>query len=140
MAGKKGILVVDDDADVVESARIVLENEGYDVSTARSGAECLASARETHPDLIILDLMMETDSDGMLAAQELKKDAKTGDIPIVVVSGVNQKSPYDIVPTPGWLPVDAMAEKPIPASTLLELVRGQIGPAGEPAVVYKAGS
>lgn len=54
----KTILVVDDDPDVVESLKSILEKQGYGVITAARGEECLKILQETTPDLILLDIMM----------------------------------------------------------------------------------
>jgi len=54
MANPK-ILVVDDDPDIVETLKIVLEAHDYDVITASNGNECLSKVKEANPDLIILD-------------------------------------------------------------------------------------
>ena len=54
----KTILVVDDDPDVVESVKMILQEQGYGVITAARGEECLKILQETTPDLILLDIMM----------------------------------------------------------------------------------
>ena len=60
----KKILIVDDDRDVFESMKIVLEAEGYGVDWATNGAEAITKARSLKPDLMILDVMMNTDDEG----------------------------------------------------------------------------
>ena len=57
MAGKR-VLVVDDDAKTVELVKLYLNRDGYKVLTAHDGIEALRLAREGHPDLIVLDLML----------------------------------------------------------------------------------
>ena len=54
----KTILVVDDDPDVVQSVKLILEEQGYGVITASGGEECLKKLDKTTPDLILLDIMM----------------------------------------------------------------------------------
>jgi len=54
----KTILVVDDDLDVLESVKVILEDQGYGVLTATGGDECLKKIKEKTPDLILLDIMM----------------------------------------------------------------------------------
>jgi DNA-binding response OmpR family regulator len=55
---KKRVLVVDDDATLVESVRVALLSRGYDVSVAGDGAEALAQIERVRPDLMLLDLVM----------------------------------------------------------------------------------
>ena len=63
------ILIIDDDADIVESMKVVLEDKKYDVVTAFSGSEGLKKAKKDKPDLIILDIMMETSDRGVEVAR-----------------------------------------------------------------------
>ncbi len=64
----KKILIVDDDRDLVASLERVLRGNGYDVATAYSGAEGLRALLAERPDLVVLDVMMETDTAGFEAA------------------------------------------------------------------------
>jgi DNA-binding response OmpR family regulator len=85
------ILIVDDDADFVASTTALLVACGYTVSSASSGREGLAKARSEHPDLIVLDVMMEHDSAGYELTQAVKFAAGGEDlrqIPILMVSSI----------------------------------------------------
>lgn len=66
------ILVVDDDPDVVMSTRLCLEAEGHEVIDAKNGTECLARVRTQCPDLIILDVMMDSTTEGFQVTLKLK--------------------------------------------------------------------
>ena len=77
MAGKK-VLVVDDDAKIVELVRLYLARDGYQVLTAFDGVEALRMAREAHPDLIVLDLMLP----GMDGLKVCRAEVES-DVPIV---------------------------------------------------------
>jgi two-component system alkaline phosphatase synthesis response regulator PhoP len=79
------ILVVDDEKDVVELLRFVLEKDGHQVIEAADGHEGLDVAVKQKPDLIILDIMMPT-MDGYTLATKLKADKATRDIPIVILT------------------------------------------------------
>ncbi|MET0283670.1 MAG: response regulator [Polyangiales bacterium] len=80
------ILLVEDDADIRESIKDVLEDEGYVVAEAGNGVEALDRLRtDALPDLILLDLMMPV-MNGLQFHQELVKDAAWRAIPIVVLS------------------------------------------------------
>lgn len=131
MGDRKTVMVVDDDADLVAVHRIVLEADGYEVVAADSGEDCLAKVKAERPDLIVLDIMMRTVGDGMFCAQELRRDEATRDIPIIVLSAVNQEPPFNIGIDEGWLPVDVFIEKPIAPEQLLTHVHKALGqPAG----------
>ena len=84
MAGKK-ILVVEDEADVMELVRYNLEKNGYQTETAIDGREALEKVRSKSPDLILLDLMLP-EIDGLEVCRSVKKDAKTADIPVVMLT------------------------------------------------------
>jgi len=81
MAGKK-ILVVDDDVKTVELVKLYLERDGYQVLAAYDGIEALRLARESFPDLIILDLMLP-DIDGLEVCRVLRHES---DVPIIMLT------------------------------------------------------
>ena len=83
MPGKK-ILVVDDDAKTVELVRLYLNRDGYRVLTAYDGAEALRLARESHPDLIVLDLMLPG-IDGLEICRTLRDES---DVPIIMLTAM----------------------------------------------------
>jgi DNA-binding response OmpR family regulator len=83
----KQILVVDDDADLVKSIQTVLTAKGYSVRTARNGTEGLAAIAKAAPDLIILDVMMDSDTEGFSVAYKLQDNVATRSIPIILLSG-----------------------------------------------------
>ena len=81
MAGKR-VLVVDDDAKTVELVKLYLNRDGYRVLTAYDGVEALRLAREGHPDLIVLDLMLPG-IDGLEICRTLRDES---DIPIIMLT------------------------------------------------------
>ena len=81
MAGKK-VLVVDDDLKTVELVRLYLDRDGYQVLTAYDGVEALRLARESFPDLIVLDLMLP-DIDGLEVCRTLRHES---DVPIIMLT------------------------------------------------------
>src|SRR5687767_14979630 len=85
MKPKYQILVVDDDPRVVVLVADVLEHMGYKVSIARNGIEGLEKAKKEMPDLIILDVKMPG-MDGYEVCSRLKADAKTGTVPILMLT------------------------------------------------------
>jgi DNA-binding response OmpR family regulator len=83
--GQKTILLVDDDTDIVETMRTVLEGRGYRVIVARDGNAGLSLAERDSPDLIVLDMMMPKKS-GFLVLEKLKS-RPGGLIPTVMITG-----------------------------------------------------
>ena len=116
------ILVVDDDGDLVAAISTVLEAKGYEVSTASNKDEGMAKIREVKPDLAILDVMMTTWQDGFEMAREVKGDDELKNIPILMLTGVGDKTGMDFKSEAGddqWLPVDAFLDKPVKSDVLL---------------------
>ena len=86
----KKILLVDDDHDLVDSMKSIVESGGYDVEVAYDGSECLEKVNETKPDLIVLDVMMPG-MDGWEVCRELKDAPATQDIPIIMLTAVGSQ-------------------------------------------------
>jgi two-component system phosphate regulon response regulator PhoB len=85
------ILVVDDEADLLELVRYNLVKEGYEVVGVGTGEEALKAVRKDPPDLIVLDLMLPT-VDGLEVCRRLKADARTRDIPIVMLTAKSEET------------------------------------------------
>jgi CheY-like chemotaxis protein len=123
MAAKKNILIVDDDADFVEMNKFLLEKNGYEVTIANNGQECLDKIRFKKPDLIILDVMMSTSDEGFGVSRDLRNSEQTKNIPILMVTSINHTVPFNFEPDETWLPVDDFIEKPVELEQLLDKVR-----------------
>ena len=128
--GKQKILIIDDYADLTLSMKIPLEAHGYTVATASSGREGLEQVLSFAPDLVILDVMMETNTEGFQVSYKLRdaspespyRDfAKT---PILMVSAVSKYTgmKYDPAKDGDYLPVTEFIEKPIEPDKLLSKV------------------
>ena len=89
MAEKKRILVIEDEAEMIDLTRIVLEREGYEVIGAVGGSRGLELVKSEKPDLILLDLMMP-DIGGWEVYRQMKADEELADIPVVVVTAKAQ--------------------------------------------------
>ncbi|MFC2097019.1 response regulator transcription factor [Bacteroidota bacterium] len=87
MANAK-ILLVDDDRDLIESTKVILESQDYSVETAFNGAEGIEKFKSCNPDLIILDVMMESDLSGYNALHKFKKENNS--IPIIMMTGISE--------------------------------------------------
>jgi CheY-like chemotaxis protein len=139
----KSILLVDDDPDFLEQNRMLLEANGYAVRTALSGRECLAQVEAGRPDLIILDMVMGERQEGFDVSRELRNSEYTKGIPLVMITSVNDATPFRIEPDRTWLPVDALIEKPVDPLLLLSVVQricGGTAGGGSPAGSGGAGS
>ena len=120
------ILIVDDDPDITEAMKIVLENQGYVVESALDGTEGIQKIKAASPDLIILDVMMNTSQEGFVLSRELKQNPDYKDIPILMVTSVKEKTGIDFKPAAGdesWLPVEDYLDKPVKPEILLEKVK-----------------
>lgn len=84
---KKTILLVDDDPLIIRMYQVKLSNDGYDIEIATNGEEALIAVRKHKPDLILLDLMMPR-MNGIETLKSLKGDAKTKNIPVVVLTNL----------------------------------------------------
>jgi CheY-like chemotaxis protein len=124
---KKRILVIDDDQDLVASLTAFLEARGYAVVSAANSKEAYARILERRPDLMIMDVMMDYDEEGMVFASALKTDGPTRDIPILMLSGFNVQADVRekvIASLMGQdLPVESFMEKPVKLAELAERVR-----------------
>jgi DNA-binding response OmpR family regulator len=83
----KNIMVVDDDRDLTNSLKAYFEARNYGVRLAHSGAEGMSEIERSRPDLIVLDIMMDTDADGFNLAFKLKSEEAYREIPIIILSG-----------------------------------------------------
>lgn len=81
---KQKILIADDERDIIDFLKYNLEKEGFDVLTARNGAEAVALAKK-NPNLILLDVMMP-EMDGLEAVRTLKKNPATAKIPVIFLT------------------------------------------------------
>jgi DNA-binding response OmpR family regulator len=82
------LLIIDDDPDLLLSLKTILEKEHYIVFTAKSKTEGISLLSEKSPDLIILDIMMETDLQGYYMLDELRRNSKSAELPIIIYSGM----------------------------------------------------
>jgi DNA-binding response OmpR family regulator len=120
-AGKR-ILLVDDDAEIVESLRLALESNGYTVLVARDGNQGLALSERENPDLVILDMMMPKRS-GFLVLEKMRRTRET---PLrVIMITANEGSRHKAYAE--MLGVDDYIRKPFPMDRLIESVQRLIG-------------
>ena len=112
----KRVLLVDDDPDIVDSMRALLESSGYEVLTASDGNAGLAVAEQEQPDLIVLDMMLPKRS-GFLVLEKLKRGK--GSCPIIMITGNEGVRHQTYAETLG---VDEYMRKPFRMERLLERI------------------
>ena len=117
------ILVVDDEKDVVELLKFLLEKDGYTVATAYNGREALTAANENIPDLILLDVMMP-EMDGYTVQTQLLDNPKTREIPIIILTAKGQLRDVFAMSAN----VKAYIEKPFDPKTLRLKIQESIQP------------
>jgi DNA-binding response OmpR family regulator len=120
--GKHVILYVEDDQDFLDGIRLVLENNGYAMVEANSAEEGLRVYKETQPDLIIVDLMMEEVDAGTSLVRELKALGNTA--PVYMVSSVGDGLSMSTDTTE--LGLSGVLQKPIDHQTLLTLLKTKL--------------
>lgn len=126
------ILVIEDDADMVVAIRMPLEANGYEVFEAATGEEGLRRVKEVEPDLIILDVMMETTTAGFQVSLQLRSPdadseyAAYREIPILMLTAIHTTTSLRFGPDEAYLPVDDFVDKPIDPDVLLEKVRALV--------------
>jgi len=120
MSSGQKILVIDDDKDMVEALKIILEGESYKVKAAFDGKQGLEIIRKERPDLIILDLLLPGE-DGVAISRSLKDSPEYQDIPILVLTALARKMEDKIFPRKGkkTLKADEYLDKPINPEKLL---------------------
>lgn len=123
------ILVIDDDRDFLDAARIMLEKAHFDVDVAATPSEGLMMVKTHKPDLVVLDVMMPSDYEGFAIARAIREDLKLCSLPIIILSAVHErkKVPYRFAANEDYLPVDAFLDKPLDAAQLVDAVRKLLG-------------
>lgn len=122
------ILIVDDDPDMVEAGRYVLEKRGHTVSSASNVVAGLKALDEGTPDLLILDVMMEEADDGLVFARNVRRRGLT--LPILMLTSVNRAMGLSIDKDDEMVPVDEFVEKPVDPAVLLAKVDGLLAAKG----------
>ena len=84
----KRILIIDDDADLLSSLRIMLEDQEYEVFTALTKKEGFDLLKNVRPDLLIQDIMMESDLEGFGILNSLKSNPEFRKLPIIMLTGI----------------------------------------------------
>lgn len=131
MCGKKQIMVVDDDVQLVDTVKTLLESVGYEVSYAYQLEKGVALARELKPDLILLDILFAgpPGPSGLEISQQLRQDPTLKDTPVIVLTGVKKVLGirFKMEPDETYMPVSAFLEKPFKPDSLLSAIENVLG-------------
>ena len=129
MSDGKTILIVDDDETFAESNKDLLEAYGYHVLMAPDGHQGIEMARAHHPDLMILDVMMTTGTEGLEVARRLPEFPDLTKMRVLLVTGVAKAMHLAHAPQPdrAWLPVNRVLEKPVSPPRLLKEIERLLG-------------
>jgi two-component system, OmpR family, alkaline phosphatase synthesis response regulator PhoP len=129
MSDTRTVLIVDDDRDFVESNKDLLEAYGYRVIAAHDGASGLEMAKRERPDIMILDVMMATQTEGFEIARKIPETPELKGLPVLLVTGVTKDLhlPFHFEPDVSWLPVERVLEKPIAPARLLAEIQKILG-------------
>jgi len=125
---KAKILLVDDDPDLVEAMRMVLEADGYECVHAASGSRALELLPREKPDLLILDVMMDDMTEGFQITYKIRKPEPGleafAKVPILMLTAIGHRTgmKFDLSTDGDYLPVDDFVEKPVKPQVLLEKV------------------
>ena len=114
------IAIIDDDPDIVEANSILLEANGFGIVTAGSVDDAIAVVSREHPDLIILDVMMQEPDDGFYLANKFRKMGVVA--PIIMLTSVSKAIGFNFGASE-MVPIEEFLEKPVPPSKLLDRVR-----------------
>jgi two-component system alkaline phosphatase synthesis response regulator PhoP len=127
MEKKAKILLVDDDLDFIESTKTVLESNQYEVIVAHEGKEGLQKAKEEHPDLVLLDVIMPV-RDGFTAAEQFKKDPELKSIPVLMLTSFSERVGETNIPVSRGYSLEAedYIEKPVAPDVLVSRIEKQL--------------
>lgn len=128
------ILIIDDDPDMVLAAQMTLEAAGHDIFSATNGTEGLGKIKEIEPDLIILDVMMDTTTEGFQVSLQIRNSDPLSEykdfreIPIIMLTAIHTTTPLRFGPEDDYLPVDVFLDKPLDPDLLLAKVEELLAP------------
>ena len=120
----KRILLIDDDPDMHDAIKLILEPLGYQVECCLTGADGLATLRRDPPDLLLLDIMLSSPSEGFHVSYEMKQDEALAKVPIIMISAIGQTMGMDYAKELGtdYVKADRFMEKPLEAAKVRQAI------------------
>lgn len=127
----KKILLVDDDIDLLDQNKLLLESKGYEVITAESGEDGWALFRQQLPDAVVVDLIMEQMDSGFLLCHRIKKDLHGRNIPVFMLTSAAYETGYKFSASTEeekqWIQCDGVIHKPVVIDELIEKITNYRG-------------
>jgi CheY-like chemotaxis protein len=118
------VLIVDDDQDFRESLGLYLEANGLRVMHAADGREGVRLAVAARPDVIVMDIMMNERTEGLFAAQSIRRTPALADSAVIMVSSLYADAAgFSISPEREWMGHDEFVAKPVDLPRLLERIQ-----------------
>lgn len=126
---KKRILLVDDNEEFVTSMKDVLEAHGFEVEVASDGTSGLEAAKRMRPDLMVLDVMMATETEGFDLSRDISRIKELSNMPVIILTGIRRALhlSFKFEPDDQWLPVKAVLEKPVSPEKLIQEINKHLG-------------
>jgi len=131
------ILLVDDEVNVLRTLELTLQHKGYEVCKAQSPDEALAAMAECRPDLVVLDVMMPSGTEGFQTVWRIRQleDAALKDVPVLMATGIHEHTEMRFYPEqtdgtyqPGeFLPIQGWLDKPVKPQELLDKIKELLG-------------
>ena len=122
------IMVVDDDVELASNTAALLRQQGHEVSMQHTTTDAVGKISKCKPDILILDVMFpDNPIGGFDLARQIRNDPALKDLPIILLTGINQEFPIDFNAEdvdPDWMPVQAFIEKPVKIPALLKVMNG----------------
>lgn len=114
------ILLIDDDQDMHFAVRAMLSPPRYHITACSTGPAGFEALKRKRPDIVLLDIMLATPSEGFHLCYAIKEDPQTRDIPVIMISAIGSKIGMDYAKELGseYVPADAFLEKPLDAAVL----------------------
>lgn len=120
------IVIIDDDREAADNLGILLKGKGFDIVVETEMEKAVSTLIKTRPDLLVLDLMFPNDSSGgFKIAQEIRRTPAIKDLPVIMLTNVNQEFPINFSAKDidaKWMPIQEFVEKPVNPTSLVEKV------------------
>lgn len=117
MSTTKKILLVDDDLDLLEQNKLLIESKGYEVITANSGKEGFEVFKKAKPDACVVDLIMEEHDSGFILCYRIKRDDYGKTIPVFILTSATYDTGFKFGASTSeekeWIKADALLNKPV---------------------------
>ena len=124
------VMLVDDDVDIIENYRPVLENAGYEVRFAHDGATGFALFREFLPDVAVVDLAMEHFDSGFTLCKRIKDLPEGNNVPVIILTSAGHDTGYRFSTQSNeekqWIKADHFLDKPVAPQDLLQFLHDRV--------------